>query len=102
MKFFNHFFLALTKLKLRRRKKIGEGGPLTPFFFCTNLLVRVKLGYPPNFRAEMLRIPAMVGVLGPSAWATCASPIATREWKTQPNRVLDSEKFFDEFQSSPF
>ena len=25
------------------------GGSLTPFFFCTNLLVRVKLGYPPNF-----------------------------------------------------
>ena len=24
------------------------GGGLTPFF-CTNLLVRVKLGYPPNF-----------------------------------------------------
>ena len=26
-----------------------RGGPLTPFFFCANLLVRVKLGYPPNF-----------------------------------------------------
>ena len=25
-----------------------EGGPL-PLFVCTNLLVRVKLGYPPNF-----------------------------------------------------
>ena len=25
------------------------GGYLTPFFFCANLLVRVKLGYPPNF-----------------------------------------------------
>ena len=25
------------------------GGPLTPFFFCENLLVRVKLGHPPNF-----------------------------------------------------
>ena len=25
------------------------GGSLTPFFFCANLLVRVKLGYPPNF-----------------------------------------------------
>ena len=25
------------------------GGSLTPFFFGTNLLVRVKLGYPPNF-----------------------------------------------------
>ena len=24
------------------------GGPL-PHFFCANLLVRVKLGYPPNF-----------------------------------------------------
>ena len=24
------------------------GGSLTPFLFCTNLLVRVKLGYPPN------------------------------------------------------
>ena len=24
------------------------GGSLTPFF-CANLLVRVKLGYPPNF-----------------------------------------------------
>ena len=24
------------------------GGPL-PHFFCTNLLVRVNLGYPPNF-----------------------------------------------------
>ena len=27
------------------------GGALTPFFFCTNLLVRVKLGYTPNFTA---------------------------------------------------
>ena len=27
------------------------GGSLTPFFFCTNLLVRVKLGYTPNFTA---------------------------------------------------
>ena len=25
------------------------GGSLTPFFFCENLLVRVKLGHPPNF-----------------------------------------------------
>ena len=25
------------------------GGALTPFFFSENLLVRVKLGYPPNF-----------------------------------------------------
>ena len=25
------------------------GGSLTPFFLCANLLVRVKLGYPPNF-----------------------------------------------------
>ena len=24
-------------------------GSLTPFFFCENLLVRVKLGHPPNF-----------------------------------------------------
>ena len=27
---------------------MGGGGPL-PYFFCMNLLVRVKLGYPPNF-----------------------------------------------------
>ena len=26
----------------------GRGGPL-PHFLCMNLLVRVKLGYPPNF-----------------------------------------------------
>ena len=26
------------------------GGSLTPFIFCANLLVRVKLGYPPNFK----------------------------------------------------
>ena len=25
------------------------GGSLTPFLFCENLLVRVKLGHPPNF-----------------------------------------------------
>ena len=25
------------------------GGPLPNLFFCTNLLVRVKLGYPPKF-----------------------------------------------------
>ena len=25
------------------------GGPLPHFFFCANLLVRVKLGYTPNF-----------------------------------------------------
>ena len=25
------------------------GGSLTPLFFCENLLVRVKLGHPPNF-----------------------------------------------------
>ena len=25
------------------------GGPLPPFFFGTNLLVRVNLGFPPNF-----------------------------------------------------
>ena len=25
------------------------GGPLPHFFLCANLLVRVKLGYPPNF-----------------------------------------------------
>ena len=25
------------------------GGSLTPIFFFTNLLVRLKLGYPPNF-----------------------------------------------------
>ena len=29
----------------------GGGGSLTPFFFGTNLLVRVKLGYTPNFTA---------------------------------------------------
>ena len=28
---------------------MGGGGSLTPFFFCANLLVRVKLGYPHNF-----------------------------------------------------
>ena len=27
---------------------MGGGGPY-PIFFCANLLVRVKLGYPPNF-----------------------------------------------------
>ena len=27
------------------------GGSLTPFFFGPNLLVRVKLGYTPNFAA---------------------------------------------------
>ena len=26
------------------------GGPLTPFFFCENLLVRVKLGNPPEYQ----------------------------------------------------
>ena len=33
--------------------KLGDffslGGVPYPIFFCTNLLVRVKLGYPPNF-----------------------------------------------------
>ena len=28
---------------------MGGGGPLPHLFFCPNLLVRVKLGYPPNF-----------------------------------------------------
>ena len=28
---------------------MGGGGPLPHYFFCANPLVRVKLGYPPNF-----------------------------------------------------
>ena len=64
------------------------GGSLTPFFFYANLLVRVKLGYPPNFnflgkpllgekyahgkkKEEETIMPSLVATLSAPARTTC-------------------------------
>ena len=64
------------------------GGSLTPFFFCENLQVRVKLGHPPNFnflgkpllgekyvhgKRKKERMPSLVAIKSALAWKPCVS-----------------------------
>ena len=64
------------------------GGSLTPFFFCENLLVRVKLGHHPNFnflgkhllgeknvhgkkKKKVRKMPSLVATTSALARTTC-------------------------------